>query len=129
MAVLACFIAPSIARADDGATTTTFIELQTRVVESTRAYKAALEQLVSLQEQAAERAAARAHQLRQFLDNGVVSRREVEDSEARWRAAVAKAEDSRQHIAEADALIGEALAAIEIAKLPPPRRDEPVVTA
>jgi hypothetical protein len=129
VAVLICFFAASPARADDRTAASTVIELQTRVVESTQAYKGTLERLVSLQEEAAERAGARARQLRQFLESGIVSRREVEEAEGRWRSAVAKAEESRQHVAEADALIGEALAAIEIAKMPPPRPQEPVVTA
>jgi hypothetical protein len=112
-------IAPPANAADhDRALVGDLIAAQTRLVESTREYRASLERVLAFQEADAERMAARVRSRRDLLERGVVSRREWEESERGWQAALSKLDETRKRMAEADALMGETLAAIELAKIP-----------
>jgi hypothetical protein len=103
-------------------------EAQARLVEQTREYQATLTRVLALQEADAERAGAKVASRRDLLSRGVVSRRELEDSERAWAAARDKIEETRRRMAEVDALVGETLAAMELAKLPRARDLETVTT-
>jgi len=94
------------------------IAAQGRVVESTRAYRASLEPVLAFQEAAVGRAARRAAEGRELLERGIVSRREVEEADRAAATAQAQVDETRRRMAEADALLGETLAAMELARMP-----------
>lgn len=98
------------------------------LLSSTRAYRTSLERLLELQRQEAGRAAAEARKSRDLLERGLVSRREVEDAGRVQAAEEAKVAETRRQMAEADGVIGEVLAAIELAKLPPPAPEQVTTT-
>ena len=104
------------------------IEAQTRLVESTREYRASLEPVLGLQETEVERAEAQARRRRELFERDLVSRREADESEGVAAAARARVAETRQRMAEADALMSETLAAIELAKMPKAARMELVTT-
>ena len=78
-------------------------------IAAIRAYQAALERLVVFHEAAMARAATEVEQRRQLLERGIVSRREVEDSERRLAAAWAKLVETRQEMVVTDHSLVEAL--------------------
>ena len=99
-------------------------DAQRQLVESTRAYRETLDQLLIFQEQTASRAAQEAAKRRSLLDDGIVSRREVQDSERVAAAAMSRVKETLERRAEADALLAETLASIELARVPrPPTAD------
>jgi hypothetical protein len=89
-----------------------------------REYRASLERLLVLQDEAVARTADTAQRRRALLESRVVSRREVEESERAADGARAAAERTREAIAEADTAIAEAEAIRETAALPPPEPGE-----
>src|SRR5687768_9476872 len=105
------------------------IRAQTELIARTRAYRESLELVLAFQEAEAARAEALARSRRELLDRGFIARREVETLEALAGTARAKVEETRQRMGEADALMGETLAAIEVAKMPRPGPGEIVSTA
>ncbi len=118
LALLALAAPAAAGPVDGGASFSELIEAQTRLVERARDYRASLEQVLTLQETEAARAAARARSRRDFFERGIVSRRELEDSERAWAAARNGIQETQARMAEADALMGETLASIELARLP-----------
>lgn len=104
------------------------IRAQTALIERTREYRETLEPLLALQEAEAERLETLAVRRRDLYAKGLVARREAEQAEATAAAARAKADETRQRMGEADALMGETLAAIEIAKTPRAAQSEIVST-
>jgi hypothetical protein len=98
------------------------------LVERTRDYTASLERLLELQEDAARRATDVARQRRDQLADGTVSRREVEASLRQRDEAQARVEDTRRRLVEAEMVMAETRAAIDLAALPPPKEDEVVST-
>jgi hypothetical protein len=100
------------------------VDAQRQLVESARAYRETLDQLLIFQEQAASRAAQEAAKRRSLLEQGIVSRREVQDSEQVAAAAMSRVKETLERRAEADALLAETLASIELARVPrPPAAD------
>jgi hypothetical protein len=79
------------------------------LIAAIRAYQAALERLVVFHEAAVTRAAAQVEQRRELLERGIVSRREVEDSEQALAAARAKLAATRQEMVVTDHSLVEAL--------------------
>lgn len=104
------------------------IRAQTALIDRTREYKETLEPLLSIQQSEADRLEALAVNRRELYTKGLVARREAEQAEAAAAAARAKANETLQRMGEADALIGETLAAIEIAKTPRAAQSEIVST-
>ena len=94
------------------------IRAQTELIARTREYRESLEPVLGFQEAEAARAEAQARSHRELLDRGLVARREVEALDALAQAARARVDETRQRMGEADALMGETLAAIEVAKMP-----------
>src|SRR5262245_60666613 len=88
--------------ADEHTLSGELIRAHERVVYSTRDYKASLEQLLPFQEADAERAAAAVRNRRELLERGVVSRRELEESERQWQAAIGRVDETRKRMGEAD---------------------------
>ena len=94
------------------------IRTQTELIERTREYRESLGPVLAFQEAEAARAEARARSHRELLDRGLVSRRDVEALEALAQAARARVDETHRRRGEADALMGETLAAIEVARMP-----------
>jgi hypothetical protein len=78
-----------------------------QLLESTRAYRASLERLIVLQREAAARAELEASQRRILLEQGIVSRRESEESARAAAATRDQLEETRQQLAETDAVVAE----------------------
>lgn len=83
------------------------------LVEASEEYKASTRALIALKEQQAARAAAKHEQLRQLVSEGLVSRRDLEESEAALKELRAATEVLRNQIGDADRLIAEVAAAAE----------------
>jgi hypothetical protein len=94
------------------------IRAQTELIARTREYRESLEPVLGFQEAEAARAESQARTHRELLDRGLVARREVEALDALAQAARARVDETRQRMGEADALMGETFAAIEVAKMP-----------
>jgi hypothetical protein len=94
------------------------IRAQTELIARTREYRESLEPVLGFQEAEAARAESQARSHRELLDRGLVARKEVEALDALAQAARARVDETRQRMGEADALMGETLAAIEVAKMP-----------
>lgn len=93
-----------------------------------REYRASLDRVLELQEQTAERTALVARERRALAAEGILSRREAEDSEAAAAVAAEAVARTRASIAQADALVVEAEAERHMAALPPPPPGETLVT-
>jgi hypothetical protein len=125
---LALVLGPAAATAAEEPPAVHLIEAQSKLVERTGEYRASLERLLALQEAELARAETRAREWKVLLDRGIVSRREAEGSERALAGALERVEGTRQRMAEADALMGETLAAIEVARMPGAPRGEVVAT-
>ena len=94
------------------------VDAQKRLVETTRTYRETLDRLLIFHEQDAARAEQEVAKRRSLLEKGIVSRREVEESEWAAAAAMRRVKETSERRAEADALLAETLASIELARLP-----------
>jgi hypothetical protein len=117
--VVVALAGPAVSPAADAqALVGDLVEAQVRLVERAREYRTSLERLLAVHEADAERAEARERSRRELLERGIVSRREMEESERLSERARGEVEATRRRMAEADALMSETLAAIELAKVP-----------
>lgn len=98
------------------------------MVRTAREYRASLDRVLALQEEPAQRTAATARERRALVDEGILSRREAEESEAAAAVAAEAVARTRASIAEADMLVVEAEAERQLAALPPAPRGETQVT-
>jgi hypothetical protein len=89
-----------------------------KLMATTKEYQASLEKLLALFAGEEERARALLEKRRALFDQGVISKRELEESERLLAQARSKIEETRQSINEADQLITEVIAAEQLAKLP-----------
>ncbi|HMJ26155.1 MAG TPA: TolC family protein [Pyrinomonadaceae bacterium] len=96
-------------------------KLHDRYIQATKEYKASLEKLVKSYQDSARKAEERVSQLRKLLAEGLVSRRDVEQSESTLADANLKVLGAQQQIATADTQIAQVFLEIEgdkeIAKL------------
>ena len=95
------------------------------VVESTQRYQASLAALLSLGEDRVKEAAELHARRQQLFAEGIVSKRDLEESERALAVAQAKLEETRRQIAEAEHLMAETEAAEELAKSQPARIQTP----
>jgi hypothetical protein len=93
------------------------------LIAAIQAYRAALDRLMEFHVAAANRASADVEKRRELLARGIVSRREVEDSERVLETAEAKVTATRRELVVADQSLAEAL--IEPPSLPPSRPAPP----
>ena len=98
------------------------------MLRTAREYRTSLDRVLELQQEAAERAAATARQRRALAEEGIVSRREVEQSDTAAAVAAEAVTRTRAAITQAEALVVEAEAERQIAELPPAPRGETHVT-
>lgn len=87
------------------------------LVEASEEYKASTRALIALKEKQAALAAEKHEQLRQLVAEGLVARRELEESEATLKQSHAALEVLRNQIGDADRLIAEVEAAAEAEEL------------
>lgn len=90
------------------------------LIAAIQSYRAALERLAEFHVAAVGRAAAEVEKRRELLTRGIVSRREVEDSERALEVAEAKLSGTRREMVVADQSLAEALI-----EPPPPFRPGP----
>jgi hypothetical protein len=95
------------------------VRAYTELIERTREYRESLEPVLAFQETEATRAEAQARSHRELLDRGTANRRDVEPLDALARAARARVDETRQRMSEADAMIVETRAAMDVAKTLP----------
>ncbi len=91
---------------------------QAEMARTAREYRASLDRVLALQEETARRTAATARERRTLADEGILSRREAEESAATAAVAAEAVARTRASIAEADTLVVEAEAEPQLAALP-----------
>ena len=96
---------------------------------TTREYTDSLTHLLALQEAEEARTTATAERFRKLLEDGLVSRRDVETVESAAAQARARVLETRVRIAEADQTLVEARALARLAALPPIAPGQERVTA
>ena len=101
-------------------------KLRDEYVKTTKEYKASLERLLKLYEDSVKRAEDKRDQARKLFADGLMSKREVEETETAVTMAGSKVTEVQQQIKAADTQIAQALIEVEgdkqIAKLGPVRR-------
>ncbi|MEP7273350.1 MAG: hypothetical protein ABI882_17760, partial [Acidobacteriota bacterium] len=95
------------------------IASRAKLLATTQTYKESLEQVLSLQKQEEKRAAGLVEMRKGLLELGIISRREVEESESDLAEATQRIGETSKQIEEADQLVTEVLAAEQIAKVKP----------
>jgi hypothetical protein len=91
------------------------------VVAAATNYKESLAKLLVFQEGDVKTATETVEKRRALVEQQIVSKRELEESERGLATAQAKVAETRRQMAEADSLIAEAKAEAQLALLPPPR--------
>jgi len=88
------------------------------LVSASKEYKASLEKLLLFEEANAKNAADLVEKRKTLLDQGVISKKELEDSERILADAQAKVDHTHKQLAEADNMVAEALATDRLVKIP-----------
>jgi hypothetical protein len=91
------------------------------VIRAAEDYKSSLQKLLVYQEGDVKTAADMLEKRKALLEQNIISKKDVEDSERALAAAQAKVNETRKQMGESDDLIAEAKAAEQLAKLPPAR--------
>jgi hypothetical protein len=120
LAVLAAILAAAGAASALDGRTDELVRARADMARTAQEYRAALRPLLDIQTRAAERADATLTQRRALHAEGVISRSELEESEKAAAGAHEALERTRTRVAAADALVVEAVAAHQLALLPPP---------
>ncbi len=97
-------------------------ETRANLMAATEKYRESLERLLALQVMREERLAARLQRQRSLFGQGILSKRELEESERELTEAQRQVAETRQQIEQANQLMAEVAAAEEAAKqtlLPP----------
>jgi hypothetical protein len=89
------------------------------VVAAANDYKASLEKLLALQENDVKTASDIVEKRKELLDQAIISKKELEESERILAAARDKVAETKKQIGESDNLIAEASAEEQLAKLGP----------
>lgn len=87
-----------------------------QMVEDAQAYRASLERLLAIQQQAAARAASVLETRRHLFEAGILSRAELMASEGAAAAARDEAERTRRRLAESELIVVESVAALDLAR-------------
>jgi hypothetical protein len=88
------------------------------LIASSNNYRESLEKVLELQRQSEARAAELVEVRKNLLDQGVIARKDLEDSEQGLLSARGKIAETQKQIAEVDQLIAEVKASEELAKMP-----------
>jgi hypothetical protein len=103
---------------NDSEITRQLSEAKEQLVSAAQAYKDSLLKLVPFYEAEVKKATATFEQRKSLFDQGIVSKREVEDSEKAAAAGRSKLEEVTRQLTEADTLIAEAMASDQQQELP-----------
>jgi hypothetical protein len=107
-------------------------KLRDQYLKTTKEYKASLERLLALYEASVKKAEEKRDQAQKLSADGLMSKREVEDTELAVTRAKLKTSEVQQQIKTADTQIAQALIEVEgdkqIAKLGPVRRGSLIST-
>jgi hypothetical protein len=87
------------------------------LISASKDYKASLEKLITFNEENVKSAQQTFDKRKQLLEAGVVSRREVEQSQHALEEAQSKLDATKRQIAEADNMIAEAVASEQMLKM------------
>lgn len=101
----------------------TLAQAKKDLVEATKEYKESLVKLLDFYSSDVTRASEAVEKRRLLFEQGIISRREFEAAERSVLESRARVEEVKRQLAEADTLIAEAEAAIELAKSPPAPRN------
>ncbi|HXG94185.1 MAG TPA: hypothetical protein VNN73_17710 [Blastocatellia bacterium] len=96
-------------------------EASAKLVSASKAYKESLERLLALEQEEANLAAEKVEQRKKLLEQGIISKLELEQSERELAAAQAKVAATRKQIGETDDMIAEAAAEEKLARMGPAR--------
>jgi hypothetical protein len=109
-----------IARAQDdrGGSSDSAVKTKSDLIRATREYKESLIKLSGFYEEDIKRFTELLEKRQKLYEQGIISRREFEDSENKIAEVKAKLGDIEKKMVEADVLIAEAQAAEELAKSP-----------
>jgi hypothetical protein len=107
--------------ADSGSAITEARGRAAEVVAVLQEYRATLQRLLPLQERELAAAIKRRDERRHLLENGIISRKEFEETEAAVERVRQKVEETRQKMVEAEHALAEATTARALAGLPPLR--------
>lgn len=94
-------------------------ERAAEIVAALKEYRASLDALMPLRERGLAGAIRLREQRREFLERGIISRKEFEETEAAVARAEEKVEETRRAIAGADQAMAEATTARAVVGLPP----------
>jgi hypothetical protein len=112
---------------------TDLAKLHDEYIKSTRDYKASLQKLLALYEAALKKAEVKRDQVQKLFGDGLMSRREVEETEAIVTSARLKVTETQTQISGADTQMAQAFIEVEgdkqIARLGPIRRGALLRTA
>ena len=134
LALVAC-VAPGAAGAAERAPKraaapkkTELSEAKARLELAVDDYKKSLAELIAPLDRAVEDRAAEVEKRKQLVEEGIVSRRELDAAELELAQARAKAAEAKKDLAEADHILQEALEYEKLALAPIPRRNAYIAT-
>jgi hypothetical protein len=108
-----------VSRADDTATTTKAVSgSQDELTRATEVYKATLRDLLALRERKVTEAAEQLEKLRELYKDGIISRREFEETEKQLVELKGQVAEVQQKIKAADQMLAEALLESEAVNTP-----------
>lgn len=94
------------------------------LIAASNTYRESLQRLLALQKQDEERVSSIVEKNKKLLELGVLSRKEVEDSELLLAASKTKLGETERQVESVGHLVAEVEAAEELAKMPPPPTGE-----
>lgn len=98
---------------------TAAVEAREKLIANTKVYRESLEEVLKLQKREQVRIAGLVEARRGLAETGIISRRELEESQAQLDTAAAKITETTKSIEEADQLVTEVMAAEQLAKVKP----------
>jgi hypothetical protein len=107
------------ARSSQGQLTEQIEKSRAEVITKATEYKESLDRLLALIENDINLTAGEVEKRKALFSQGIIARRELEESENRLAEIRAKADDARKQMGEADHLIAEVKAAEQLEKLAP----------
>ncbi len=93
-------------------------ESRNNLVNAAKEYKESLEKLLTLLEDERKDKAETVEKRKALLEQSIISRRELEESEQALSAAQQKVDDTKQKLTETDDLIAEASAEVKLPEIP-----------
>ena len=112
-------IPPPVSEAERKQLAETASQSRANLIAASNTYRESLEKVLELQRQDETRAVELVEKRKSLLDLGVISKRDLEESEQALAAAQARMGETRKQIGEVDHLVAEVNAAEQLARMPP----------